>query len=167
MARAVSAQSSLVLRDYQQEAVDTLFRYWQVWESKSHATQTSPPPCVLQLATGAGKSIVIADIVRRVKQPVLVLQPTAEILAQNKEKLALAGVNNAQVCSASANDWKIGNITLATIGTIAKHWEYCQRFKVVVVDECDTVKCEDATSQYLTFFNNLANDTRIDRKSVV
>lgn len=159
--KGVTAASSLVLRDYQQEAVDTLFRYWQVWEGKRHSTQTSPPPCVLQLATGAGKSIVIADIVRRLKQPVLVLQPTAEILAQNKEKLGLAGVTNAQVCSASANDWKIGDITLATIGTIAKHWEYCQRFKVVVVDECDTVKCEDATSQYLTFFNNLAKDTRI------
>lgn len=153
--------SSLVLRDYQQEAVDTLLRYWQVWESKRHTTQTSPPPCVLQLATGAGKSIVIADIVRQVKQPVLILQPTAEILAQNKEKLALAGVTDAQICSASGGDWKIGDVTLATIGTIAKHWKFCQRFKVVIVDECDTVKCEDANSQYLTFFNHLPSDTRI------
>lgn len=155
------AKSTLVLRDYQDDAVNTLFRYWEVWESKKHSTQTAPPPCVLQLATGAGKSIVIADLVRRLGQPTLVLQPTAEILAQNKEKLELAGVKDPQVCSASAGDWKIGNITLATIGTIAKHHKFCQRFKVIIVDECDTVKCESAESQYLRFFRNLDPTTRI------
>lgn len=153
--------SALNLRDYQEVALSTLFKYWSDWESKQHKTQSSPPPCILQLATGAGKSIVIAELVRRVNVPVLILQPTAEILQQNKEKLELAGVENAEVCSASANGWKIGNITLATIGTIAKHWQHCQRFKIVIVDEADCVKCEDYNSQYLTFFNNLAPDTKI------
>lgn len=153
-------ESTLILRDYQEEAIQTLLKYWDAWDKENNITKIAPPPCVLQLATGAGKSIVIADLVRRINQPTLVLQPTAEILQQNKEKLSLAGVE-AEVCSASAGDWKIGQITLATIGTIAKHYKYCQNFKVVVVDECDVVKCEDADSQYIKFFRNLPNTTRI------
>lgn len=140
-----------MLRDYQQEAVDTLFRYWGGKES-AH-------PCILQLSTGAGKSWVIAEIVRKLQQPVLVLQPTKEILEQNYEKLVLAGVPKKQIsiCSASAGGWEIGWITLATIGTIAKHFDKCKHFKVIVIDECDVVNNNDADGQYLGFFNALRN----------
>lgn len=140
-----------MLRDYQQEAVDTLFKYWGDKEF-SH-------PCILQLSTGAGKSWVIAEIVRRLQQPVLVLQPTKEILEQNYEKLELAGVprNYISICSASAGGWEIGGITLATIGTIAKHFDKCKHFKAIVIDECDVVNNNDADGQYLGFFNALRN----------
>lgn len=154
-------KSGITLRDYQEEAIDKVIEYWADWDSKRHSTQSSPPPCLLQLATGAGKSIIIADLVKRINLPTLVLQPTAEILQQNKEKLELAGVKNVHVCSASAGDWMIGGITLATIGTIAKHWQYCQHFKFIIIDEADCVVCEDAKSQYLKFFNNLSPTTRI------
>lgn len=138
-----------MLRDYQQEAVDTLFDYWGDKEF-SH-------PCILQLSTGAGKSWVIAEIVRRLNQPVLVLQPTKEILEQNYEKLELAGVPREyiSVCSASAGGWEIGAITLATIGTIGKHSDKCKHFKAIVIDECDVVNNNDAYGQYLSFFNHL------------
>ena len=65
------------LRDYQQKAVDELFKYWE----------KNTRPCMLQLATGAGKSHIIAEIVNKVGEPTLVLQPTKEILEQNLEKL--------------------------------------------------------------------------------
>lgn len=138
-----------MLRDYQQEAVDTLFDYWGDKEF-SH-------PCILQLSTGAGKSWVIAEIVRRLNQPVLVLQPTKEILEQNYEKLELAGVPREyiSVCSASAGGWEIGAITLATIGTIGKHFDKCKHFKAIVIDECDVVNNNDVYGQYLSFFNHL------------
>lgn len=141
-----------MLRDYQREALVALADYWK---KKSD-------PCVLQLATGAGKSWIIAEIVRQTGQPVLVLQPSKEILEQNYEKILLAGVpeNEVQICSASAGSWKIGKITLATIGTIAKYWEYCERFKIIVVDECDVCPVDRADSQYVKFFNSLPG-TRI------
>lgn len=137
-----------MLRDYQQDAVDTLWSYWAKGNKK---------PCILQLSTGAGKSWVIAEIVRRLKAPVLVLQPSKEILEQNYEKLLLAGVpeEDVYVCSASANSWMIGKITLATIGTIGKHWDKCKSFAVCVVDECDVVNNDLADGQYLKFFNHL------------
>ncbi len=134
------------LRDYQQKAVDTLFAYWQK-ESR---------PCILQLCTSAGKSWIIAEIVKRAKVPALILQPTKEILEQNLDKLRVVGIE-PQVCSASAGDWKIGQVTLATIGTIRNWAEYCQHFRIIVVDECDCVPNDKADSMYMKFFNQLPN----------
>lgn len=144
-----------MLRDYQEEAVDTLFKYW----GSGHGAR----PCILQLSTGAGKSWCIAEIVRRCNAPTLVLQPTKEILEQNYEKLVLAGVPKKylRVCSASAGGWEIGTVTLATIGTICKHVEHCQQFKAVVIDECDVVNNDLGSGQYMTFLNALAEETKI------
>lgn len=141
------------LRPCQQTAVDNLFQYWA----------KSSKPCLISAPTAFGKSHVIADIVSRAKTPTLILQPTKEILEQNYEKLLLAGVDKKyiQVCSAGAGSWKIGNITLATIGTIYKHTEYCQHFKVIIVDEADVVPNDRADSQYMKFFAQLPKTTRI------
>lgn len=141
------------LRDYQQATVDTLFKHWE----------RSSKPCILSLSTGSGKSIIISEIVNRAKCPTLVLQPSKEILEQNYEKLLLAGVDkkNIQICSASAGSWKIGSITLATIGTIYRHTDYCQHFKIIIVDETDVVPCDRASSQYMKFFANLSSDVKI------
>ena len=38
---------------------------------------------LLVLPTGAGKSIVIAKIVEQIKEPVIILQPSKELLEQN------------------------------------------------------------------------------------
>lgn len=139
-----------MLRDYQQEAVDTLKDWW---------SKTSRP-AMLQLATGAGKSHIIAAIAEACgNQNVLILQPSKEILEQNLEKIVQAGVPRewVAVCSASAGDWKIGTgITLATIGTIAKYAiDYCQHIKTIIVDEADVVPNDKVTSQYMQFFNNI------------
>ncbi len=134
------------LRDYQQKAVDELFKYWE----------KNTRPCMLQLATGAGKSHIIAEIVNKVGEPTLVLQPTKEILEQNLEKLNAIGIYPT-VCSSSAGDWKISNITLATIGTVRSWVEYCHRFKVIVVDEADVVPNDRADSMYLEFFDDLSD----------
>lgn len=141
------------LRDYQQAAVDMLFKYWE----------RSSKPCLVSASTGCGKSIMIAEIVNRIKIPTLILQPSKEILEQNYEKLVNIGVPKSmvQVCSASAGSWKIGQITLATIGTIYKHTDFCQHFKVVIVDEADCVPCDRADSQYLKFFAQLPPTTKI------
>lgn len=139
-----------MLRGYQLEAVEAIWSYWQKGKRN---------PAILQLSTGAGKSWVIAELVRRLNSPVLVLQPSKEILEQNYEKLLLAGVpqEDISICSASVNSWKIGKITLATIGTIYKHADHCERFVVCIVDECDTVTCDNAKTMHMKFFNRLPN----------
>lgn len=138
-----------MLRPYQQEAVDVLFGYWE----------KNNKPCVIQAATGFGKSHLIAEIVKRVQAPTLVLQPTKEILEQNHEKLLLAGLqpSQIQICSASAGSWRIGGLTLATIGTIYKNASLCGHFKYIIIDECDVVPCDKADSMYMKFLNELPN----------
>lgn len=105
----------------------------------------------------SGKSHIISEIVKRLNMPVLVLQPSKEILEQNYEKLVLAGVpkDKLNICSASAGGWEIGYITLATIGTIYKYPNLCKDFGAIVVDECDVVNSDNANGQYLKFFNSL------------
>lgn len=141
------------LRSYQQDATEVLFDYWG----------KSQRPCILQLATGAGKSIVIAEIVRRLNAPVLVLQPSKEILEQNYEKLLLTGIPRSMVhiCSASAGSWMIGGITLATIGTIYKHPEHCNHFEAVIIDEADVVPIDSVKSMYLKFLNALEHKVKV------
>ena len=63
-----------MLRTYQQGCVNELEKYWQ----------KTARPCIIQLATGGGKSHVIAEIANKADGPVLVLQPTKEILEQNE-----------------------------------------------------------------------------------
>lgn len=136
-----------MLRPYQQEAVNALNSYWE----------KSSKPCLIQAATGFGKSHVIADIVKNATAPVLVLQPSKEILEQNYEKLLLAGVPQSviNICSASAGSWRIGGLTLATIGTIYKNSSICQHFQSIVIDECDVVPCDKADSMYMRFLNEV------------
>ena len=141
------------LRDYQEEAVNILFKYWE----------KSWKPCVLQLGTGAGKSVICAEITKRLNAPVLILQPTKEILEQNYEKLLQVGIdrNKVSICSASAGGWRIGAITLATIGTIYQYPQCCQHFQAVIIDECDVLNFEKVSGMYMKFLLALAPGCKI------
>jgi DNA repair protein RadD len=83
------------LRPYQQEAVDAIMS----WVRKT------TEPCLIEAATGAGKSLLVADIARQVHKAsgkrVLCLAPSAELVVQNREKYIATG-NPASTFSASA-----------------------------------------------------------------
>ena len=66
------------LRDYQREAVDRGVEHLETGKGNG----------LMVLPTGSGKSLVIASIAYRLDAPVLVLQPSQEILVQNYEKRA-------------------------------------------------------------------------------
>ena len=100
------------LRDYQQKAVDA---------AKSYLTDSKQKkPVLLILPTGSGKSLVIAEIANSVNAPLIVFQPTKEILEQNYNKMMDYGIMGVTVYSASCKSKQIGNITLATIGSVYK-----------------------------------------------
>ena len=62
------------------------------------------------LPTGAGKSLVIADIAHRLDGNVLVFQPSKEILEQNYAKLKSYGVEDCSIYSASFNSKEINRM---------------------------------------------------------
>lgn len=74
-------------------------------------------PSIIVAPTAFGKSIVIAKIAEGVKDKLLILQPSKELLEQNYKKfISLGGV--ASIYSASFNRKEIGDVTYATIGSI-------------------------------------------------
>ena len=98
---------------------------------------------LLILPTGAGKSLVIADIAHRLDGPLLVFQPSKEILEQNFAKLQSYGCWDCDVYSASVGRKGINRITFATIGSVMNHLDDFKHFKNVMIDECHCVNSKE------------------------
>lgn len=130
------------LRDYQQQASDAAVRFFNDRE-KGNA--------IMVLPTGAGKSLVIADIASRLEGHTLVFQPSKEILEQNYRKLCSYGVMDCTVYSASFGRKDINRITFATIGSVKGHPELFRHFRNVIIDECHTVNPSEG--MYRDFFS--------------
>lgn len=130
------------LRDYQQEASDAAVKFFSDKGSAKHNG-------ILILPTGAGKSLVIADIASKIDEPLIVLQPSKEILEQNFAKLQSYGVLDCSIYSASLNSKVISRITFATIGSVMNHLEDFDRFHKIIIDECHYVNANGG--QYKEF----------------
>lgn len=98
--------------------------------------QKTAVPSLIVMPTAAGKSWVIAKIAESISDPVLILQPSIELLKQNVEKYRAIG-GECTVYSASFNQKEISHVTYATIGSIKeegfKFYQY--GFKKVIIDE--------------------------------
>ena len=92
----------MTLRPYQQEAHDA------AWDH----VKSSVDPCVIEAATGAGKSHIIASLAKTLHdhtgKRVLCLAPSAELVVQNREKYLATG-NRASMFSASAGAKELRN----------------------------------------------------------
>lgn len=121
------------LRDYQKQAADVAVNFFQTGSKKNG---------IIVLPTGAGKSLVIADIAYRLDAPVLIFQPSKEILEQNYEKLCSYGVMNVGIFSASFGRREVRKITFATIGSVKNNKDYFRIFRYVIIDECHGVNAE-------------------------
>lgn len=118
------------LRSYQQEASDAAVRVFQGQK------QTNG---LIVVSTGGGKSLIIADIASRLDAPLLIFQPSKEILQQNFAKLQSYGVMECGVYSASVGCKDINRITFATIGSVMNHMDDFKHFKYVLIDEAHCV----------------------------
>ena len=124
------------LRDYQQMAVDNVVKYFK----KKRA------PAVVVLPTGAGKSLVIAELARVAKGRVLVLAHVKELVEQNYEKYVSFGLS-AGIFSASLGKKDRSHKTIfGSVQSIARAPdEFFDDFSLLVIDECHRVADEGAT----------------------
>ena len=130
------------LRDYQEEAVEIAVK---ALEKEKH-------PFVIQAATGAGKSLIIAAICHRIDEPILILQPSKEILEQNYQKLLSYDTTlDVGIYSASKGRREIAKFTFATIGSIYKKPEQFKHFKYVLIDECHGVNPKNLEGMLTSF----------------
>ena len=119
-----------VLREYQKKASDAAVAAF---------TSEREGNGLLILPTGAGKSLVIADIAHRLNGPLLILQPSKEILEQNFAKLQSYGCWDCSIYSASVGYKEINRITFATIKSVMNHMDDFGHFRNVMIDECHCV----------------------------
>ena len=134
---------AIILRDYQKAASDKAVAFFKDKNKKSNG--------VMVLPTGAGKSIVIADIAHRLNDYVLIFCPSREIVEQNFKKLCSYGILDCSIYSASFNSKEISRITFATIGSVKNHPELFAHFKNIIVDECHLVN--PIEGMYKDFFD--------------
>lgn len=133
------------LRPYQQEAVEATLQHFRKDRS----------PAVVVLPTGAGKSLVIAELARLAKGRVLVLAHVRELVEQNHAKYISFGLS-AGIFSAGLNRKESENkVIFGSIQSIARApEEFFQNFSLLVIDECHRVSV-DGETQYLQVIEKL------------
>ncbi len=126
------------LRPYQQEAVDRTLNYFRKLRS----------PAVIVLPTGAGKSLVIAELAKIAKGRVLVLAHVKELVEQNHLKYESYGLH-AGIYSAGLNQKDSEQkVIFGSIQSVAKAKDaFFSDFTLLVIDECHRVGLEPE-SQY-------------------
>ncbi len=120
------------LRPYQQQAHDSIIS----WVKKN------TDPCLIEAATGAGKSLIVSAVARTLHQisggkHILCIQPSKELLEQNYEKFVNTG-DNASMFSASVGRsclrWPVVFGTPMSIKN--KIDRFGSEFCAVIIDEC-------------------------------
>ena len=140
------------LRTYQQEAVDRTLNYFRKRRD----------PAVIVLPTGAGKSLVIAELAKIAIGRVLVLAHVKELVEQNHLKYESYGLH-AGIYSAGLNQKDSEQkVIFGSIQSVAKAKDaFFKDFTLVVIDECHRVGLEP-DSQYAKVITQLKlNNPRI------
>lgn len=131
------------MRDYQQESVFYARKYFYEVKKRNG---------VIILPTGSGKSVVIANMIKHINVPTLILQPSKEILVQNFKKYTDMGYY-AEVYSASLKSKQVGMVTFATIGSVKSKIELFKHIRLIIIDECHLV--EPSKGMYHDFIKSM------------
>lgn len=128
----------MTLRPYQQAAADASISFMR----------QSVSACCIDVATGGGKSHIIAEVARRIHEMtskrVLCLAPSAELVTQNREKFLATGAR-ASMFSASAGGKDLRHpVVFGSPKTVLNHISRFQRggadgYAMVAVDECQGI----------------------------
>lgn len=127
------------LRPYQSDAVSAGVNYLNGVTNKN---------AILILPTGAGKSIVIANLVAPLQGKTIILQPSKEILEQNFAKYIAYGFQ-ASIYSASAGQKKVSRVTFCTIGSIINKLHLFIGVENILIDECHLVNAKGGMYEQL------------------
>lgn len=136
------------LRPYQQEAVEATLKHFR----------KSRTPAVIVLPTGAGKSLVIAELAKIAKGRVLVLAHVKELVEQNYGKFRGYGLE-AGIYSAGLNQKDSSEkVIFGSIQSVARaDNDFFKDFSLLVIDECHRVSTEDET-QYAQVIQKIRSD---------
>jgi DNA repair protein RadD len=96
-----------------------------------------PMKAIVVAPTGYGKALIVANIAKESKHPIILLHDSKELLKQNVEKYKSYGLTPS-VYSASLNSRELGDVIFATIGSIKKEIAALREIGIrhIVLDEC-------------------------------
>lgn len=137
------------LRPYQQDAVDATLTHFRKTDE----------PAVIVLPTGAGKSLVIAELARLAKRKILILTHVKELVEQNHSKFCQyadeRGIKSG-VYSAGLNLKQTEQqVTFASVQSVVRNLAAFEAdYSLVIIDECHRVS-DDEEGQYGQIINKL------------
>lgn len=129
-------------RSYQEEAIQSIFDYFSKFDGNP----------VVVMPTGTGKSLVIAEFIRRVflmypNQRIMMLTHVKELIAQNAEKLqtvwpnAPLGIYSAGL---KQRDFMMP-VVFGGVASVAKNVEVFGHIDLVIIDECHLLAPDSET----------------------
>ncbi|MCG9559159.1 ATP-dependent helicase [Vibrio kanaloae] len=125
------------LRPYQADSVKSVIHYF-----RKHQT-----PAVLVLPTGAGKSLVIAELARLAKGRVLVLAHVKELVEQNHEKYEGYGLKGSIFSAGLGRKETDQQVVFASVQSVVRNLDsFSNQFSLLVIDECHRVPDEKNSS---------------------
>lgn len=134
-----------ILRPYQREAVSATLEYFR------RHTQ----PAVIVLPTGAGKSLVIAELAKLARGRVLVLAHVKELVAQNHAKYCAWGLEADIFAAGLQQRQSRGKVVFGSVQSVARNLDqFEQSFSLLIVDECHRIG-DDDDSQYQQIIQHL------------
>lgn len=133
------------LRPYQQDAVNATIEYFKQRQE----------PALIALPTGAGKSLVIAELARLAKGRVLILAHVKELVAQNHAKYLSYGVKADIFAAGLQQKQSAGKVVFGSVQSVARNLDqFNDQFSLLIIDECHRISDED-NSQYQQIIQQL------------
>lgn len=118
------------LRPYQADSVKAVIHYF-----RQHQT-----PAVIVLPTGAGKSLVIAELARLANGKVLVLAHVKELVEQNHAKYEGYGLTGAIYSAGLGRKETDEQVVFASVQSVVRNLDdFTQPFSLLIIDECHRV----------------------------
>jgi len=133
------------LRPYQQEAVDATLKHFR----------KSDDSAVIVLPTGAGKSLVIAELARLARRKILVLTHVKELVEQNHAKYQSYGLMGGVFSAGLKRKESRHQVTFASVQSVSANLnQFRDEYSLIIIDECHRVSGDDS-SQYQTIIEQL------------
>ncbi|MFA0441809.1 ATP-dependent helicase [Vibrio sp. 10N.286.49.C2] len=134
------------LRPYQADSVKAVIHYFR----------KNDTPAVIVLPTGAGKSLVIAELARLARGRVLVLAHVKELVEQNHAKYEGYGLSGSIFSAGLGRKETSEQVVFASVQSVVRNLHhFANQFSLLVIDECHRVP-EVKTSSYQKVISHLS-----------